>query len=119
VPDIFFDIIDEGMTVDVITENPVIDVGVSDTVVSVITVEGPTGPQGPPGTGSPVVGEQLSGLRDGVNTVFTTASAFRTGTLAVYLNGLREFNFAVTGVNQITFTDPPFSGDSLRADYVV
>lgn len=81
--------------------------------------QGIPGPQGLPGDGVPIVGEALTGSKNGVNTVFTTASAFRANTTAVYLNGLREFHYAETGASQITLEDPPLSGDTLRIDYVV
>jgi hypothetical protein len=81
--------------------------------------QGIQGIQGLPGDGVPVVGEQPTGTKDGVNTVFTTASVFRAGTTAVYLNGLREFYYAETGASEITLEDAPESSDSLRIDYVI
>lgn len=115
-PDILFDVIDEGMTVDVIVENPVVDVGVDEQIVSIITVEGPAGP---PGSGIQVLGETPVGAKDGVNTVFTTSGNYRANTIAVYLNGLREFFYAETAARQITLEDPPHAGDTLHVDYVI
>lgn len=115
-PDVMFDVIDEGMTVDVIVENPVIDVGVDEQIVSVVTVEGPPGP---PGSGVAVLSENPTGAIDGTNTVYTTAGAYRTGSTAVYLNGLREFHYAETGASEVTLEDPPIAGDSVRIDYVI
>jgi len=104
--------------VDVATQ-PVVAVEVADDVVAVVTVEGPPGPHGLPGTGLPIVGEPLTGIKDGVNTVFTTAHNFRAQSTAVYLNGLREFEYAETGPDEITFDDPPLAGDTIRIDYVI
>ena len=87
--------------------------------VLLVAVPGGRGPQGLPGDGVPVVGETPTGVKDGVNTVFTTASAFRADTTAVYLNGLREFYYTETGASEITLEDAPHSSDTLRVDYVI
>ena len=121
-PDVLFDVIEDGATVDVIVENPVIDLGVNETVVAVVTVEGPAGPQGPPGTGTQVFDETPTGVRDGVNLVFTTAHPYLANTVAVFRNGLRErrgIGFTESGAAQITFTTAPESTDDLAIDYVM
>lgn len=87
--------------------------------VLLVAVPGEPGPRGFPGTGAPIVGESLTGTKDGVNTVFTTAAPFNAGTTAVYLNGLREYHYTESGANQITMEDAPLAGDSLRIDYIV
>lgn len=117
-PSILFDIIDEGTEVDVIVTNPVVDAGISDEVVSVVTVEGPVGPPGPPGDGTQVFGEALTGM-NGVTTVFTTVSEYAADSTAVYLNGLRETHYTESGAAEITFSDPPLAGDSITADYLI
>lgn len=94
-------------------------VSTSPHAVILVPVPGGQGPRGLPGDGVPVVGQALTGVKDSVNTVFTTASAFRTGTTAVYLNGLREFHYSETGANTITLEDPPLSGDDVRIDYII
>lgn len=87
--------------------------------VLVAAVPGRRGAQGPPGEGSPTFGEIPTGAKNGINTVFTTAAEFRTGTTTVYLNGIREFHYVETDVDAITFTDPPLSSDDIHIDYIV
>jgi hypothetical protein len=99
-------------------ETPAAEVNPSSGGETVLLVATP-GPPGPPGAGVPVVGEPLAGTKDGVNTVFTTASAFRAATTAFYLNGLREFHYTETGASEITLEDAPDSDDTLRVDYVI
>lgn len=56
-----------------------------------------------------------------INTLFTTAFAYRKNSLLVYLNGvrlIRTLDFVEgPGSQQITFTDPPDTGGYLRVDY--
>lgn len=66
-----------------------------------------------------ITGETPAGTKNGVNKAFTTANNFRAGTTAVYLNGLREFEYTETGSNQLTFGDAPLSTDSIRVDYLI
>lgn len=118
---VYFDVIDEGTIVDVVAELPVVDVGVDDTVVSVITVDGPPGPQGNPGTNSPVFNEVPVGVKDGVNLVFETAEAFRPGTVVLYYNGIREEaneSFTESAPNMIVLDFAPGPQDKLRVDYL-
>jgi hypothetical protein len=70
------------------------------------------------GGATPIVGDVPSGAKNGINTVFTTSSAYAAGTVAVYLNGLREINFTETGSGTtITFDDAPASSDTIVVDY--
>jgi hypothetical protein len=87
--------------------------------VILVPVPGGRGPTGPAGTGTQVFGETPGGTKDGVNTVFTTVSAFQAGSTAIYLNGLREFHYTETGASEITLEDPPHFDDTLRVDYVI
>lgn len=90
--------------------------------VLLVATPGPPGIQGqtgPAGDGAQVFGESPTGAINGTNTVFTTANAYRSGSTAVYLNGLREFFYTETGANQITLQDAPHAGDMLRVDYVI
>jgi hypothetical protein len=90
--------------------------------VVVAAAPGKQGLQGLPGEGAPVVGEVLAGIIDGVNTAFTTAHAYRPGTTAVCLNGLREvrgIGYTETDPTTITFDDPPLPSDDLTVDYVI
>lgn len=66
--------------------------------------------------------ETPTGLVNGVNTVFTTAFSFSTGTTHLYRNGLRQQlgggnDYTETAANQITFVSAPLLGDILIIDY--
>lgn len=87
--------------------------------VIIAAVPGGRGAPGPPGEGVQIFGEALTGAKNGTNTVFTTADDFRANSTAVYLNGLREFHYTETGVNEVTFEDAPLSGDDIRTDYII
>lgn len=57
-----------------------------------------------------VYNEVATGAINNVNTVFTSAVAFATGKLRVYLNGVRQIlgdDYTVTDVDEITFTFAP------------
>jgi hypothetical protein len=63
------------------------------------------------------------GLRNSVNTVFTTSYNFVSGSTKVYVNGLRyspgvSSDYQETGANQITFANAPDSGDLLIIEYI-
>lgn len=107
-----------GLPVEVQVQSPSVVVSPSPTVAVIVAAPGPRGLQGPPGEGSPIVGEILTGTQDGVNIVFTTAGPYRTGTLAVYRNGLRETAFTETTSTTFSFDDPPSVYDILAIDYV-
>ena len=69
-----------------------------------------------------VYNEEPVGLIDDLNVVFTTSLDFAAGTTCVYLNGLRlrpgiGKAYVESGINQITMTDAPSSGDDLTIDY--
>lgn len=83
--------------------------------------------------GNFVWNEEISGLKNGVNLVFTTAYAFEVNSLRVYLNGQRlragagnDFSVSEsgglgTGYDTLTFASPelaPLPGESVLADYV-
>jgi hypothetical protein len=72
-----------------------------------------------------VYNEVMTGTIDSSNTVFTTAVAFATGKLRVYLNGVRQIlgdDYTVTDVDEITFTFAPKSApgnpDIVTCDYL-
>lgn len=70
-----------------------------------------------------VTEEDLSNQVDGANLAFTLASTFVTGTVKVYLNGLRQQkgagkDYNETGSNEITFSIAPEIGDILLVDYI-
>jgi hypothetical protein len=85
--------------------------------LAVVTVEGPAGPIGPPGTGAFIAREIPTGTIDGTNTTFTLAHNFQAGTTSVYLNGLLEMFCNELAPNQIQFSDPPHPGDAIRVSY--
>lgn len=90
--------------------------------VLVAATEGPRGPQGLPGTGVPIVGEEPVGAKNGSNTVFTLAHSYRTATIAVYTNGLREIpglGFTETSPTTITLGFAPTAQDVITVDYIV
>lgn len=65
----------------------------------------------------------ITGVKDSVNTIFTTSNNFRSGTTKVYRNGLRMtrgigYDYTETGLNQITFFSAPDNGDLLVIDYI-
>lgn len=69
-----------------------------------------------------VDGETPNGLINGTNAIFTTDFNFIAGSTHLYLNGLRlkpgaENDYTETGLNQITLSNPPQSGDLLLIDY--
>jgi hypothetical protein len=73
-------------------------------------------------TGSVVINQTPSGLVNGANKIFTTATDYATGSLKVYLNGQRLFpgvgnDYVETGANGFTLTTAPLVGAKLRVDY--
>lgn len=110
-------------SVEVETPDTEITPSSGETVLLVIT-PGPPGEQGdrgPAGDGAQVFGEILTGA-DGVTVTFTLANSYAPDTTAVYLNGLREVPgdaYSESGVNTITFDDPPLSTDAIRVDYLI
>jgi hypothetical protein len=72
-----------------------------------------------------IYNEVMTGTIDSANKVFTTAAAFATGKLAVYLNGVRQVlgdDYTVTDVDEVTMTFAPKSAqgnpDILTFDYL-
>jgi hypothetical protein len=71
---------------------------------------------------TPVIDEAVVGTPNNILVTFSTAAAYKAGTLAVYLNGARQirgddFNEGPTQT-QFTFTDPPDAGGTIRVDYI-
>lgn len=65
----------------------------------------------------------IVGLRNSINTAFSTSNNFVAGSTKVYRNGLRMtkgvgYDYQETGTNQITFTNAPDNGDLLIIDYI-
>lgn len=83
---------------------------------------GEPGPPGISGGGAQVVGESMTGVRDGFNLTFTTVSDFRSNSTAVFRNGLREqigSCYTESPPRTIIFDEAPWSTDYLSVDYIV
>lgn len=93
----------------------------SGAVVLVVPTAGIPGSAGAAGDGSPINGEVPNGTPNGSTTVFTLAHTFRSGSTAVYCNGLRqEVGISYTESSPtIVFSDAPLGGDIITVDYVV
>lgn len=109
-------------TVDVEVQAPIVSVEIpGDPTIVIAALPGPPGPRGPGGTGSQIVGETPTGVKNGTNTVFTVAQPYQTGSVAVHRNGLREhlsIGYSETTTTQITFTTAPMSDDDILVDYL-
>jgi hypothetical protein len=96
--------------------------GDAPTVIFAVTPSpGPKGDVGAPGDGTQVFGEVPAGTANGSNLVFTPAHAFRAGTIAVYVNGLREVpgqGYTESG-GTIVFSLAPEGGDHVSIDYLL
>lgn len=60
------------------------------------------------------------GVKDGVNTTFTTANNFNPITVALRLNGVQQrktVDYNISGNNQVIFVVPPESTDVIDMDY--
>lgn len=69
-----------------------------------------------------ITNEVPSGSINGSNKVFTTANNFTSGSLLVYLNGIRQKlndDYSETTSDTFTFSQAPFTGDLLTVDYNV
>lgn len=71
------------------------------------------------GSNSLITGQAPTGTINGTNKVFTTTNAYISGSLEVFVNGLREIYFAETtpGSGTFTFDDAPLSGSNIRVNY--
>lgn len=68
------------------------------------------------------VKESLTPDPDGANTVFSTTSPYKAGTVSVWMNGLRKIEawdngFVELGGTDIQMNEAPLVGDSLQAQY--
>lgn len=69
-----------------------------------------------------IVGEIPSGIINGSNATFTSVSPFQSGTLAVYLNGMRQgemvdYNIISNDTFRFIVTSPS-PGEILTIDYI-
>jgi hypothetical protein len=66
------------------------------------------------------LGETPTGTVNGSNTVFTTSAAYKTGSLTVYINGLRQkktTHWTETTSTTFTMNQAPATGDLVTVDY--
>ena len=83
------------------------------------TVSYNMGPQGPAGPGATLINSEIpTGTIDGANKVFTTSQTPNGLLLIISLNGLIQGSgdYTRSGAT-ITFTTPPFTGDSIQVFY--
>ena len=72
------------------------------------------------GSGSlQLVKESAIETPNGVNMIFTTSSNYISGSLTVYLNGLRERYITELDTNRFTFTQAPRIGFLIDVEYAV
>jgi hypothetical protein len=114
---------DQTIQIDVESPPPVvIQPSGTDQIIQLIVIDG-IGPPGPPGTGSAwIIGETPSGAINGINQNYTTVSPFSSGTLIVYVNGLRmrlTADYTIFSNTSFHMIEALLTGDSLRVDYQV
>ncbi len=81
--------------------------------------KGDTGASGA-GSSQEVYNEIPSGTINNSNTVFTTVNNYVAGKIRIYINTARQTiinDYTETGVNEVTFTSAPRTGDILIVDY--
>lgn len=88
--------------------------------VTVFPVAGPPGPAGPPGAGgNDWISDQAPvESPDGALLTFTTSVPYVSGTLRVFLNGLRESHVTELTSTTFAFEDAPWGVDAIRLDFL-
>jgi hypothetical protein len=74
-----------------------------------------------PSRSTEVYGEVPSGAINGVNATFVTALPYRTGTLRLYLNGVRQKltnDYTLTPPVTFVFVLAPRTNDHVLVDYL-
>lgn len=74
-----------------------------------------------PSRSTEVYGEVPLGLVNGVNAIFSTAVPFRTGTVRLYLNGVRQkllSDYTLVPPNTFVFVLAPRPNDHVLVDYL-
>ena len=66
--------------------------------------------------------ETLIPSSDGVTQKFYTSQNYKSGSVALWLNGIKkiqpwEDGFTETGSKEITMNEAPLTGDSVQAEY--
>jgi hypothetical protein len=74
------------------------------------------------GTNSTIFDETPSGTVNGTTTLFTAARGYVAGSLAVYINGVKQkrgthFTETTPASGTFTMTDAPLTGDDIMIDY--
>lgn len=72
------------------------------------------------GTSERNTNEEPTGLVNGTNLIFTTSEPFISGSVEVFLNGMKQdltTHYTESGASQITFVTAPQTGDSVRISY--
>ena len=92
--------------------------------VNPMGVQGLQGVQGIQGVGSvtTIYNEQPSGLINGSNNLFTTATNFQPGKVSVFINGLLQkliTHYQTTGNNTILLNDSLTVGDQIQVNYII
>jgi len=112
-----------SLTFEVVVEDPVINVEVTEYEVGTILVAGPQGRQGDPGRGVVPFSEILAEC-DGATTTFLLSQvAISLSSVQVFRNGLAEvagigFALAYTGLGTtVTFSTAPLSSDVVAVTY--
>lgn len=67
--------------------------------------------------------DELSGTIDGVNKVFTTPAAYKTGSVVIFINGQLkrrddDDGWTELGSNQIELKEAPRDCDTVHAGYI-
>lgn len=91
--------------------------------VSTMGVRGLKGEKGDDGPAvNTIYGEELSGLINGSNAVFTTAFNFQPGKLALYINGLLQkiiLDYQTVGTQTIILSNSPQVGEQITVSYII
>lgn len=97
-----------------------------DIAISPMGLQGLPGVQGLPGAAgvsvTTIYNEQPSGLINGSNNSFTTASNFQPGKVSVFINGLLQkiiTHYNTTGTNTILLNDSLTVGDQIQVNYII
>jgi hypothetical protein len=84
--------------------------------------KGDAGDPGPPGPAVTVVSNEIpSGVKNSVNTKFTTALPFLSGSTKLFINGLRQIlniHYTESDIKEITIPDGVYNSDILTIDYI-
>ena len=88
-------------------------------IANVYNDEGGTGTEINAQAGQKIQIDDFTSLCNGSNTQFTTTKDVTSGSLSVYLNGLKQRASEVSIIDDrnFEFSNPPLSGDTLEAVY--